>query len=366
MDATNLQEQQHHDNPLGGDLERLLALGLDRGFVLTSELRDALAESRHDPEALEEAIAELEGAGIELRDDGDDDAADESDDDQDAAAAVHATPATTDSLDRFLDEIGRVPLLTKEQEVELAKRIEAGDEAARRHMIEANLRLVVSIAKKYRGHGLDLLELIQEGNLGLIRAVEKFDWRRDLKFSTYATWWIRQAVQRGIADKARTVRLPVHINERQAKIARAERALSTRLGREPTVEEISAEAKLPIKQVMGVRDAGRVSASLDETLTADGESTLADILPDVTSTDPSDAVSITHTQQVVGNALDELDERARFLLERRYGLDGAEPSTLDDLAAMLGLTRERIRQLENEALRRLAARRDLQALREAA
>src|SRR3954468_6764204 len=195
--------------------------------------------------------------------------------------------AGLDPLDLWLNEIARIPLLTKPQELALAKRIELGDEDAKRHMIEANLRLVVSIAKKYRNNGLDLLELIQEGNLGLIRAVEKYDWRRDLKFSTYATWWIRQAVQRGIADKARTVRLPLHVHERTLRLNRLDRTLRAELGREPTVEELAEASKLSVAQTKTVRNAGSVSASLDEAVTEEGESVLADLFADRNAPDPA-------------------------------------------------------------------------------
>src|SRR3954469_8085209 len=268
-----------------------------------------------------------------------------------------------DPLDLWLTEIARTPLLTKSQELALAKRIEAGDEVAKRHMIEANLRLVVSIAKKYRNNGLDLLELIQEGNLGLIRAVEKFDWRRDLKFSTYATWWIRQAVARGLADKSRTVRLPVHVVECVQKINRAERTLTLRLARDPTDEEIAKEARLPIAQVLAVRSAARSSMSLDEPIGDDGESSVSDLLADENALDPSDVVAVEQRNQALSDALDALPQRARMVLVRRYGLDGEDPYTLDEIARELGLTRERVRQIEVETLRQLSALRELQDLR---
>jgi RNA polymerase primary sigma factor len=358
MDINTLRDAFAHTT----EQERLLALGQERGWLTHAEITAALAEAELDGEAAEEAIAEITAAGIEIRED--------EDDEGDAAprtrAALPDAPTSIDSLDLFLNAIGRTALLTKAEEIELAKRVEAGDERAKAHMIEANLRLVVSIAKKYRGNGLDLLELIQEGNLGLIRAVEKFDWRRDLKFSTYATWWIRQAVQRGIADKARTVRLPVHVTERQVKIARAERLLQAQLGRDPSVEEVAEEAKLPLAQVKAVRDAGRVTASLDESFTPDGESTLGDLLADVNAADPSEAVSEELQTQALREAVLELGERARFVLARRYGLDGEDPATLDQVARALGLTRERVRQIETEALRSLATRRELQPLRSAA
>jgi RNA polymerase primary sigma factor len=357
MEINTLREAFAHTT----EQERLLALGHDRGWLTHAEIREALTESDMDAEAIEEATAELLAAGIEIREDEDDDG-----DTAHGRADIATAPGSVDSLDLFLNAIGRTALLTKQDEIELAKRIEAGDERAKAHMIEANLRLVVSIAKKYRGNGLDLLELIQEGNLGLIRAVEKFDWRRDLKFSTYATWWIRQAVQRGIADKARTVRLPVHVTERQVKIARAERLLHAQLGREPSAEEVAEEAKLPIAQVRAVRDAGRVTASLDESFTPDGESTLGDLLADVNAVDPSEMVTDELQTQALRRAVQDLSERAQFVLSRRYGLDGEDPATLDQVARALGLTRERVRQIETEALRSLSTRRELQPLRPAA
>jgi RNA polymerase primary sigma factor len=341
------------------ELERLFAVGLDRGWLELAELHDALAEAELFGEAAEEAIAELTNAGIELREESDSVS-------PGAEAPLPATSVMLDSLDQFLTEIGRSPLLSKHEEVELAKRIEAGDMAAKQRMIESNLRLVVSIAKKYRGHGLDFLELIQEGTIGLIRAVEKFDWRRDLKFSTYATWWIRQAVQRGLADKGRAVRLPVHIVERQVKVARAERDLIARLSRDPSDEEVAEEAKLPLQQVLGVRAAARVATSLDEPYTADGESTLGELLPDSSAPDPGDEVAADLGRRALNEALETLTPRERHVLTRRYGLDGRDPATLDQIAKDVALTRERVRQIEAEALRQLASRRELQALREVA
>src|SRR5689334_7149210 len=224
---------------------------------------------------------------------------------------AEAHDAGLDPPDLWLNEIARVPLLTKPHELALAKRIELGDELAKRHMIEANLRLVVSIAKKYRGNGLDLLELIQEGNLGLIRAVEMFDWRRDLKFSTYATWWIRQAVQRGIAVKARMVRLPRHVHERQLKLNRLDRTLRAELGREPTVEELAKASKLSVTQTKTVRDAGTVAASLDETFSDESESALGDILTNRHAPDPAERLRDEDDRRQLHLALGTLDPRSR-------------------------------------------------------
>ena len=340
------------------ELERLLELGLERGSLSTGEVAEVLSEAGLDQPAIEEAYRELEAHGVELRDE--------------PVAAVDETrvtlervsvEGTTDSLERFLQEIGRYPLLTKVEEIQLAKRVEAGDLIAKRRMIESNLRLVVSIAKRYRGQGLGFLDLIQEGTVGLIRAVEKFDWRRDLKFSTYATWWIRQAVARGLADKSRTVRLPVHVVERVQKINRAERTLTLRLARDPSDEEVAKEARLPLAQVLAVRAAARSSMSLDEPIGDDGESSVSDLLADENAVDPSDAVAEEQRQRTLTEALDALPERQRVVLLRRYGLDGSDPATLDEIARELGLTRERVRQIEVESLRQLAALRELQELR---
>ena len=269
---------------------------------------------------------------------------------------------TTDSLQLFLQEVGRYPLLTKVEEIQLAKRVEAGDPRAKRRMIESNLRLVVSIAKNYRGQGLGFLDLIQEGILGLIRAVEKFDWRRDLKFSTYATWWIRQAVARALADKSRTIRLPVHVVERLQKVNRAERTLMLRLAREPSNEEIADEAKLPLYQVLEVRSAARSPISLEEPVGDEGESSFSDFLADTDAIDPSDAVADRLRHETLQLGLETLHERNRRVLELRYGLDGRDPRTLDEIGREFGLTRERIRQIEVEALRDLAQMGDLQGL----
>jgi RNA polymerase primary sigma factor len=343
--------------------EQLVALGHERGWLELHEVHEALGEADLFGEAVEEAIAELEAHGIELR--ADSEGATPEATQQAVTYTPSAGPSTVDPLQLFLTQIGRSPLLTKQQEVELAKRIEQGDEEAKRRMIESNLRLVVSIAKRYRGQGLDLLELIQEGNLGLIRAVEKFEWRRDLKFSTYATWWIKQAVQRGLADKARAVRLPVHVVERQTKIARAERELITLLGREPSNEEVAKRAELPLEHVLGVRAAGRVTMSIDEPIGTDGDGSFSEVLADENTVDPSDTVADRLNHEALSEALGRLSDRQRLILTRRYGLDQRDPATLEEIARLLGLTRERVRQLEVQALRELAARGEVQALRDA-
>jgi RNA polymerase primary sigma factor len=278
-------------------------------------------------------------------------------------ATVAATPqeTTTDALQLFLRDAGRHPLLTAAQEVELAKRIERGDMEAKTRMIQSNLRLVVSIAKNYRNQGLPFLDLIQEGTLGLIRAVEKFDWRRGYKFSTYATWWIRQAVARALADKARTIRMPVHIVERMQKLNRAERTLWTQLGREPTLEEVAEEANLPIAQAHEVKAAARASTSLDQPV---GETEDA-VFGDFVAGDgplPDEEVEVSLRCQALAEALGALAERERKVLVLRYGLIDEEPKTLEEIGRRLGLTRERVRQIETEALKRLARLREMEAV----
>jgi RNA polymerase primary sigma factor len=273
---------------------------------------------------------------------------------------------TTDALQLFLNEAGRYPLLTAAQEVELAKRIERGDKEAKDLMVNSNLRLVVSIAKKYQGHGLSLLDLIQEGIIGLIRAAEKFDHRKGFKFSTYATWWIRQAVQRGVANKARTIRIPVHIVEREQKISRAERELVAKLERPPTDEELSKKAKLPVKQVREVRQAARAVASLDKPVGEDDSASFGDLFASEERR-PDEQVELQLTEKALRSAVAELPEREQRIVKLRYGLNGDEdPKSLEEIGRILGITRERVRQLEAEALRRLAERREIAAIKSAA
>ena len=273
--------------------------------------------------------------------------------------------AVEGALDAYLHEIGRNPLLTKREEQQLARRVEAGDQAARDRMIEANLRLVVSIAKHYRGHGVPLIDLIQDGTIGLIRAVEKFDWRRDLKFSTYATWWIRQAVQRSIANSGRTIRLPVHVSDRLRAIERARRSLEASLGREPSEDEIARAAELTSDAVSETLGLARKTVSLHEPVGEDGDSELGDMIADPDAGNPEELAETHLRHERLREGLARLGERKRLILELRFGLDGQDPRNLEEIGRIVGLTRERVRQLEAEALRELAASADMQPLRAA-
>ena len=319
-----------------------------------AELQEVLEPLDLDPLETDAVYIELDRRGIELIEEPEREA---------AAPPPPAQPAetTTDALQLFLREAGRHALLTAPQEVELAKLIERGDREAKQRMIQANLRLVVSIAKNYRNQGLPFLDLIQEGTLGLIRAVEKFDWRRGYKFSTYATWWIRQAVARALADKARTIRMPVHIVERMQKMNRAERTLWMELGREPTLEEIAGEASLPVEQAREVRSAARASASLDQPVGDQEDAVFGDF---VAGTDPlpEERVESSLRSRALLNALQALPERERHVLVLRYGLVDQEPKTLEEIGRRLGLTRERVRQIELESLRRLAGLSEMQVV----
>jgi RNA polymerase primary sigma factor len=339
----------------------LLAHGQDEGSVCMSELERLSQELELDDDQVGALYQEIEERGLEVTDDCCK---------EDAPDATYVNGdlvhATTDALQLFLNEAGRYKLLTAIEEVALAKRIERGDKRAKDLMVNSNLRLVVSIAKKYQGHGLSLLDLIQEGIIGLIRAVEKFDWRRGYKFSTYATWWIRQAVQRGVANKSRTIRIPVHILERETKISRAERELVTELERQPTDDEIAKRAKLPLKQVREVQKAARAVTSLDKALGEEGDSSFGDIV--ATSEDNvEEEIHVGLTEETLKRAVSALPEREQDVVKLRYGMNGdQEPKSLDEISRRLGITRERVRQIETQALRRLAVNRELEALRSAA
>ncbi len=331
----------------------------EHGCVHMTELYEVVQRLELAEEEIEALLEQLDERGVDVTDD--------------CSRALKATEvaeytndllagATADALQLFLNEIGRYPLLTAAEEVELAKRIERGDEAAKARMINSNLRLVVSIAKRYQGHGLSLLDLIQEGIIGLIRAAEKFDWRKGFKFSTYATWWIKQAVQRGVANKARTIRIPVHVVEREQKVVRAERELIAQHGRAPTDEEVAQRSKLPLKQVREVHRAARAVASLDKPVGERDSAALVELFADE-GRSLDEEVEVQLTADALRRAVDELPQREQLVVKLRYGLDGdPEPKSLDEIGQILGLTRERVRQLEAAALRQLAERRELAGL----
>jgi RNA polymerase primary sigma factor len=345
---------------LSEELQQLVESAEQVGTLKQSELNEVLEPLELEPLELEAVVRELETRSIELVADVAEDAP-EPEPTRVPAAAAASFETTTDALQLFLRETGRHPLLTAAQEVELAKKIERGDRQAKQRMIQSNLRLVVSIAKNYRNQGLPFLDLIQEGTLGLIRAVEKFDWRRGYKFSTYATWWIRQAVARALADKARTIRMPVHIVERMQKMHRAERLLWTQLGREPTLEEIADEAGLPLHQAKEVKAAARASTSLDQPVGDADDAVLGDFVAGDGPL-PEEQVEDSLRSQTLATALGALADRERQVIVLRYGLDDAEPKTLEEIGRRLGLTRERVRQIEVEALKRLSVLHEMQAV----
>jgi len=345
----------------------------ERGYIDPAAIVAFAAEQDLNEQEVEELTRELERTGLEI---GQADpiqpaaavtaaaATDETDDkeekekEDEAPTPTVAISGSADSLQLFLADVGKHKLLTAADEVMLAKRIERGDPTAKRRMIESNLRLVVSIAKGYRGLGVPFLDLIQEGTLGLNRAVEKFDWRRGYKFSTYATWWIRQSVQRAVANHARTIRVPVHVVERQQKLSRAARRLEVELGREATKQELAEATGLPMQHIEEALGAANASVSLNQTVGADDEGELGDLFADREAADPFDEAEESLRRQGVRRALEALPERERRILELRFGFEG-EPWTLEAIGNELDLTRERVRQLEGQALARLGALRDL-------
>ena len=341
-------------------LDTLIHRGEQEGCVNLSELNDVADDLGLGEDEAAEMHEALEARGIEVSDDCGREEAEPTRYSNPEVAGI-----TTDALQLFLNEVRRYPLLGAEEEIELAKRIERGDMDAKERMINSNLRLVVSLAKKYQGHDLPLLDLIQEGIFGLIRAAEKFDWRRGYKFSTYATFWIRQAIQRGVANKSRTIRIPVHIGQRERKIARVERELASKLGRPPSDEEIAKAAELPMAQVEEVREAARTITSLDRPVGEDGESALGDLLPS-DQPEPEDEVNVMLRQQTLRQALERLPDRERDVVKMRYGINGDDPTPLRETGRRLGISPERVRQIESRALEHLARTRELQGLSEAA
>ena len=355
-----MTQNQLHDLLETESARSLVENGEERGFIEPAELEAFALEHDLQDEEIEQLAVELQTIGLEIgRPAADKEKTPEPQVNLEAAEPTGAG----DSLQLFLADVGRHKLLTAHEEVVLAKAIERGDLIAKRRMIESNLRLVVSIAKGYRGLGVPFLDLIQEGTLGLNRAVEKFDWRRGYKFSTYATWWIRQAVQRGVANKSRTIRIPVHIVEREQKISRAERELSAKLERSPTDEEVAKKANLSLKHVEEVRKAARAVTSLDKPV-GEGDASFGDLIAGQGS-EPSEEVHVSLAESAVRSAVETLPEREREVVKLRFGMNGdRDPKSLEEIGRQLGITRERVRQIESQALGRLAERREVAALSE--
>jgi RNA polymerase primary sigma factor len=354
------------------ELRTVVAEARDRGYVTPEEIAAPLEDADASREQVVELHQYLIENGIDIVSEEEARTAA-----QDSAPARNAIPVpkkveldltvepSLDSLRLYLRSIGRVDLLTAEQEVMLAKRIERGDMIAKQQMIEANLRLVVSIAKNYLGRGLTFLDLIQEGSLGLIRAVEKFDYRRGYKFSTYATWWIRQAVTRAIADKARTIRIPVHMVEKLNKVVHVERSLVQEMGREPSPEEIAKELEWTAREVKDILRMSQLPVSLEKPIGEDEDSSLGDFVEDETAESPFELASENLRRQNVRKALEALPEREREVMEMRFGLNGHQARTLEEVGRAFGVTRERIRQIENNTLKKLESLPEAQRLRDA-
>jgi len=363
-----LQSELHELDEIKG----LLVKGQQQGVLTFAEVADAVSEIDLEEGDVEELYGFLERSEIEIVEDSE--AGTPKPEVEPPATkgrrksknTIDLRPdMTTDSLQLFLKDIGKVRLLTAQEEVELAKRIERGDLDAKQKMVESNLRLVVSIAKNYRNQGLPFLDLIQEGTLGLVRAAEKFDYRKGFKFSTYATWWIRQAIARALADKARTIRIPVHVVEKLNKIGRAERKLVTELGREPTADEIAAVTGIDPEEVGAIKRSAQAPISLEKPVGDEEESEFGQFIADERAESPYDRAVDNLTKEALREALENLSYRERRVLELRYGLGGEHPRTLDDVGRTFNVTRERIRQIENNTLKKLESVPEAQALRDA-
>src|SRR4051812_13228244 len=341
------------------EAKALVESGRENGSLTAEEIALAFDELDLDAAQIDEFYAALEEMQIDVVGGGPRDK-------DDLDLEPETREVSTDSLQLFLKDVGRVDLLTAAQEVELAKRIERGDHRAKQEMVEANLRLVVSIAKRYRNQGLPFLDLIQEGTIGLVRAAEKFDWRKGYKFSTYATWWIRQAVARALADKARTIRMPVHVVEKLNKIMRTERKLRAERGREPSNEEIALELDMSIEEVESIRRTSQTPVSLEKPVGDEEESEFGQFLEDEHTPLPDEAADTAFRAEALARCLSSLSYRERRVLELRYGLNGEQPCTLDEVGRTFEVTRERIRQIENQGLKKLRALADSQKLRDVA
>ena len=341
-------------------VKELIDLGKQKGQLTNQDILDAIGEIDFEPEQLEKLYDTIESQGIEIVEDIGDIKIDDIDlsfsdgkDDDSSISAPEQGITTDDPVKVYLKEIGRVPLLSSEEEIELAIRISDGDVAAKQRLSEANLRLVVSIAKRYLGRGMQFLDLIQEGNLGLIKAVEKFDYTKGFKFSTYATWWIRQAITRAIADQARTIRIPVHMVETINKVKKVQSQLLHQNGHEPTAEEISAEIDMPVDKVREIMRVAQEPVSLETPIGEEEDSHLGDFIPDNEAPAPADAASHTMLREQLSDVLSTLTPREEKVLRLRFGLEDGRSRTLEEVGKEFNVTRERIRQIEAKALRKL-------------
>lgn len=367
VDELNLQKA------MSDSLEFLISGGIKTGYVTYKDILDSLSKFQLEVEKIEQIYDKIEELNIEITDresvlpkdeeiieveeiDDDDDLSDDKDDDDDDDKMEIKVPKgikVDDPVRMYLKEIGNIPLLTQEEEIEIAKRIEAGSEEAKAELAEANLRLVVSIAKRYMGRGMPFLDLIQEGNLGLMKAVEKFEYKKGFKFSTYATWWIRQAITRAIADQARTIRIPVHMVETINKLLRVQRQLLQELGREPTPEEMAVELEMDVERVREIQKISQEPVSLETPIGEEEDSHLGDFIPDDDIPSPQDAATTTMLRDQLFQTLDLLSEREEKVIRLRFGLDDGKVRTLEEVGKVFDVTRERIRQIEAKALRKL-------------
>lgn len=367
VDELNLQKA------MSDALEFLISGGIKTGYVTYKDILDSLSKFQLEVEKIEQIYDKIEELNIEITDresvlpkdeeiieveeiDDDDDLSDDKDDDDDDDKMEIKVPKgikVDDPVRMYLKEIGNIPLLTQEEEIEIAKRIEAGSEEAKAELAEANLRLVVSIAKRYMGRGMPFLDLIQEGNLGLMKAVEKFEYKKGFKFSTYATWWIRQAITRAIADQARTIRIPVHMVETINKLLRVQRQLLQELGREPTPEEMAVELEIDVERVREIQKISQEPVSLETPIGEEEDSHLGDFIPDDDIPSPQDAATTTMLRDQLFQTLDLLSEREEKVIRLRFGLDDGKVRTLEEVGKVFDVTRERIRQIEAKALRKL-------------